>query len=64
MNSINMKVDEPIVILSLADYEALMESLEILTEDSKVLEEITKARKEILAGQGVSLKDFLKALKS
>ena len=64
MNSINLKVDEPIVILSLADYEALMESLEILTEDSKVLEEITKARKEILAGQGVSLKDFLKALKS
>ena len=64
MSSINLKVDEPIVILSLADYEALMESLEILTEDSKVLEEITKARKEILAGQGVSLKDFLKALKS
>lgn len=64
MSSINLKVDEPIVILSLADYEALMESLEILTEDSKVLEEISKARKEIPAGQGVSLKDFLKELKS
>ncbi len=64
MNSINLKVDEPIVILSLADYEALIESLEILTEDSKILEEITKARKEIVTGQGVPLKEFLKELKS
>lgn len=63
MTSINLKVDEPVVILPLADYEALMESLEILTEESTVLEELEKARKEIAEGKGITLTDFLRKMK-
>jgi len=62
MNSINLKVDEPVVILPLSDYEALMESLEILTNNSSILDQIDKARKEIAEGKGVSLDEFLKEL--
>ena len=62
MTSINLNVDEPVVILSLSDYEALMESLEILTENSSILDEIAKARKEIADGKGVSLDEFLREL--
>lgn len=62
MTSYNLKVDKPVVILPLADYEALMESLEILAENSTILDEIAKARKEIAEGKGVNLDEFLMEL--
>lgn len=63
MPNITVDSEEPIVVLKLSEYESLVETLEILSEDSSILEKIEKAREEMEKGEAVSADKFFKLLK-
>lgn len=63
MPNITVDSEEPIVVLKLSEYESLIETLEILSEDPSVLEKIEKVRVKMEKGEGVSADKFFKQLK-
>lgn len=61
--TITIDSDEPVIVLSLSEYEALLETIEILSEYSSILKELDQTREDIANGRGISLSDFLKIRK-
>lgn len=63
MPNFTVDSEEPIVVLKLSEYESLIETLEILSEESSIFEKIEKARVEMVKGEAVSADKFFKLLK-
>lgn len=51
--TIKIESEKPFVVLPLEDYEGLIETLEILSENPNVADELRKEKKEFLKGNYV-----------
>ena len=60
METIKITTDEPMIILSLEKYEQMKETIEILSNNPNIIEELKQERKEIENGNCISYKDFKK----
>lgn len=49
--TININSQKPMVLLPLEDYEALVETIEILTENPKIVNELKKEKENFLKGK-------------
>ena len=63
MPTLTIDSDEPVIVLPLSEYEALLETIEILSENPSIIHELEQAREEIAQGKGLSLVEFLKMRK-
>ncbi|MBN2542131.1 hypothetical protein JXI42_04635 [bacterium] len=58
MPTLNIKSDKPMVIIPLEQYESMMETLEILSENPEILKELKAEKNKIGQGKGISYKSF------
>ena len=61
MSSVTITYEEPLVTISLEEYESLKETIEVL-KDRAVLYDIRKAREDLKAGRTKSLEEVEKAM--
>lgn len=54
--TIKIESDKPVVVIPLDDYEGMIETIEILSENPKILGELKKEKKEFLKGNFVIYK--------
>ncbi len=60
MNTIKIKSNEPVVVIPIHEYEGMKETIEILSSNPGILEELKKEREEIDKGNSVKYEDFKK----
>ena len=60
MNTITIKSDKPIVAISLEDYESMKETIELLSANPGLADELKKERREIKKGHFITLSEFKK----
>ena len=58
MNTITIETDEPVVVIPIHEYEGMKETIEILSSNPGILEDLNKERKEIEDGNYVKYEDF------
>jgi PHD/YefM family antitoxin component YafN of YafNO toxin-antitoxin module len=63
MDTITIKSNKPMVIISLEEYEGLKESIRLLTQNPNLPKELREERKKIERGEFVSFEDFKKKYK-
>jgi PHD/YefM family antitoxin component YafN of YafNO toxin-antitoxin module len=59
--TVNVESDKPVVVISLEEYESLIETIEVL-KDEAVLYDIRMAEKELKEGKTVDWEDLKKEL--
>jgi PHD/YefM family antitoxin component YafN of YafNO toxin-antitoxin module len=60
MNTITIKSEKPIVAIPLEDYESMKETIELLSANPGLADELRKEREEMKKGHFISLSDFKK----
>lgn len=60
MNTIKIDSDKPVVVISIDEYEAMKETIEILSFNPNIADELKKERKKIEQGGFVDYEDFKK----
>ncbi|MCK4404705.1 MAG: hypothetical protein KAW02_06390 [candidate division Zixibacteria bacterium] len=63
MDTITIKTNKPMVIISLKEYESMKETIQLLTENPNLPKELKKERKKIERGDYISFEDFKKKYK-
>lgn len=63
MHTITIKSDKPKVLISLEEYEKLKETVELLSNNPKLAQELKREREKIEKGEFVILEDFKKKYK-
>lgn len=63
MSTFTIKTDKPMVLIPIDEYESLKETIELLSMNPKLPEEIRKIRAEMKRGKKISLEDFKKKYK-
>jgi PHD/YefM family antitoxin component YafN of YafNO toxin-antitoxin module len=63
MDTITIKTNKPMVIISLTEYESMKETIRLLTENPNLPKELKKERKKIERGDYISFEDFKKKYK-
>jgi PHD/YefM family antitoxin component YafN of YafNO toxin-antitoxin module len=63
MDTITLKSNKPMVIISLEEYEGMRETIQLLAQNSNLPEELKEERKKIERGEYISLEDFKKKYK-
>lgn len=63
MHTITIKSDKPKVLISLEEYENLKETVELLSNNPNLAQELRKEREKIEKGEFVILEDFKKKFK-
>jgi PHD/YefM family antitoxin component YafN of YafNO toxin-antitoxin module len=63
MHTITIKSDKPKVLISLEEYENLKETVELLSNNPKLAQELKKEREKIEKGEFVIFEDFKKKYK-
>jgi PHD/YefM family antitoxin component YafN of YafNO toxin-antitoxin module len=63
MDTITIKTNKPMVIISLKEYESMKETIQLLTENPNLPKELKKERKKIEEGDYISFEDFKKKYK-
>ena len=60
MATIKVKSDKPVVVIPIAEYESMKETIEILSSYPGLADELKEERKNIDNGEFVSYEDFKK----
>jgi PHD/YefM family antitoxin component YafN of YafNO toxin-antitoxin module len=60
VSTITIKVDKPMVLISIDEYEGMMETIELLAANPKLPEDIKKIRAAMKKGKKISLSDLKK----
>ncbi|MEW5946099.1 MAG: hypothetical protein AB1742_07870 [bacterium] len=60
MNTITIKSEKPIVAIPLEDYESMKETIELLSANPGLADELRKERRKIKKGHFIALSDFKK----
>lgn len=60
MNTITIKSKKPIIALSLEEYESMKETIELLSANPKLADELKREKAKMKKGQFISLADFKK----
>jgi PHD/YefM family antitoxin component YafN of YafNO toxin-antitoxin module len=60
MDTITIKSNKPMVIISLEEYEGLKESIRLLTQNPNLPKELREEREKIEKGEYISFEDFKK----
>lgn len=55
-----IKSDRPVVIISIEEYEGMKETIELLTQNPNLIQELKEEREQIEKGGYTSYKDFKK----
>ncbi|PIU68364.1 MAG: hypothetical protein COS84_01175 [Armatimonadetes bacterium CG07_land_8_20_14_0_80_40_9] len=63
MHTITIKSNKPIVAIPIDEYESMKETIELLSTNPSLLEELQKERVEIEKGNFISFDDFKKKYK-
>lgn len=63
MHTITLKSNKPVVAISIDEYESMKETIELLSTNPHLLEELQKERKKIDKGNFISLNEFKKNYK-
>ena len=63
MDTITIKSNKPMVIISLEEYESMKETIQLLTANPNLPRELKKERKKIERGDYISFEDFKKKYK-
>jgi len=58
MNTIKVKSDKPIVVISIDEYEGMKETIEILSSYQDIASELKAEREKIDSGEFISYTDF------
>jgi PHD/YefM family antitoxin component YafN of YafNO toxin-antitoxin module len=61
--TVKLESKKPFVVISLEDYEGLIETLDILSSSPNIVKELAEAEEDIRKGNIVSYDDVLKKLK-
>jgi len=61
--TVKLESKKPFVVISLEDYEGLVETLDILTTNPNIVKELVEADEDIRKGNTVSYDDVIKKLK-
>lgn len=60
MNTITIKSEKPMVAIPLEDYESMKETIELLSANPCLADELGKERRKMNKGAFISLPDFKK----
>lgn len=63
MDTITIKSNKPMVIISLREYESMKETIQLLTQNPNLPKELKEERKKIERGEFISFEDFKKKYK-
>ena len=63
MDTITIRSNKPMIIISLDEYEGMKETIQLLTENPNLPRELKKERKKIERGDFISFEDFKKKCK-
>jgi PHD/YefM family antitoxin component YafN of YafNO toxin-antitoxin module len=63
MDTITLKSNKPMVIISLEEYEGMKETIQLLAQNPNLPEELKKERRKIERGDFISFEDFKKKYK-
>jgi PHD/YefM family antitoxin component YafN of YafNO toxin-antitoxin module len=63
MDTITLKSNKPMVIISLEEYEGMKETIQLLAQSPHLPEELKEERKKIERGGCISFEDFKKKYK-
>jgi PHD/YefM family antitoxin component YafN of YafNO toxin-antitoxin module len=63
MRSFTIKGDKALVVISVDEYENMKETIELLSLNPELLNELKKERKKMERGEFVTLKDYKKKYK-
>jgi len=61
MNIIKIESDKPVVVIPIEEYEGMKETIEILSNNPGIAQELKTEREKIDKGQYVNYKDFKKS---
>jgi len=60
MNTIKIDSDKPVVVIPIDEYEAMKETIDILSSYPDIVEELKKERKKIEQGDFIDYEEFKK----
>jgi len=63
MHTITIKSDKPIVVIPIEEYESMRETIELLSANPHLLEELCEERRKMERGDFISFEDFKKKYK-
>jgi PHD/YefM family antitoxin component YafN of YafNO toxin-antitoxin module len=63
MDTITLKSNKPMVIISLEEYESMKETIQLLTLNPNLPKELREEREKIEKGEYISFEDFKKKYK-
>ena len=63
MDTITLKSNKPMVIISLEEYEGMKETIQLLAQNPNLPEELKEERRKIERGDFISFEDFKKKYK-
>lgn len=63
MDTITLKSNKPMVIISLEEYEGMRETIQLLAQNPNLPEELKEERRKIERGDFISFEDFKKKYK-
>lgn len=58
MHTITIKSDKPVVMISMEEYESMKETIELLSENPNLLQELEEERSKMEEGDFISFEDF------
>jgi len=63
MDTITLKSNKPMVIISLEEYEGMKETIQLLAQNPNLPKELREEREKIGKGEYISFEDFKKKYK-
>ncbi|MGR3309170.1 MAG: hypothetical protein ACUZ77_00195 [Candidatus Brocadiales bacterium] len=63
MHTITIKSDKPMAVIPIEEYESMKETIELLSANPKMLQELKEERRKMDEGDFISFEDFKKKYK-
>jgi PHD/YefM family antitoxin component YafN of YafNO toxin-antitoxin module len=63
MNSVTIKGEKPLVVISVDEYESMKETIELLSADPDLAQELEEERRGISKGRSITWAEFKKKYK-
>jgi PHD/YefM family antitoxin component YafN of YafNO toxin-antitoxin module len=60
MNTIKIETDKPIVVIPVKEYEAMKETIDILSSHPNIVDELKKERRKMDQGEYIGYDEFKK----